>query len=50
MALFSNGGVGRSIRMQNARFEAERGPGEETTDEGKIKRRNVRLNTVVVFQ
>jgi hypothetical protein len=24
--------------MQEARFEVEHGPGEETTDEGKIKR------------
>jgi hypothetical protein len=31
-------------------FEVERGVGEETTDEGKIKRRNARLETVVVFQ
>jgi hypothetical protein len=38
MALFSNGGIGGSIRMQEACLEVERGPGEETTDEGKIKR------------
>jgi hypothetical protein len=38
MALFGNGGVGSSIRMQQVPFEVENGPGEETTDEGKIKR------------
>jgi hypothetical protein len=35
MALFSNSGVGGSIRMQDARFEVERGPGKETTDRGR---------------
>jgi hypothetical protein len=34
--------------MQEVRFEVERGPGEETTDEGKIKGRTLRLGTVVV--
>lgn len=43
MALFSNGGIGGSIRMQEARFEVECGPGEETIDEGKIKGRTLRL-------
>lgn len=38
MALYSNGGVGGSIRVRDARFEVERNLGEETTDEGKIKR------------
>jgi hypothetical protein len=31
MALFSNGGIGGSIRMQEVRFEVESGPGEKTT-------------------
>lgn len=38
MALFGNGAIGGPIRMQEMRFEVERGVGEETTDEGKIKR------------
>jgi hypothetical protein len=32
------------------RFEVERGGGEETTDEGKIKGRTLRLGAVVAFQ
>jgi hypothetical protein len=38
MALSDNGIIDGPIRMQEARFEVERGVGEETTDEGKIKR------------
>ncbi len=38
MALFGNGGIDGPIRMQEARFEVERGAGEDTTDDGKIKR------------
>ena len=39
MALFSNCGVGGSIRVQGRVLKSiERGLGEETTDEGKIKR------------
>jgi len=38
MAPFGNGVIGGPIRMQEAYFEVERSPGEETTDEGKIKR------------
>ena len=34
MALFGNGDIGGPIRMQEARFEVERGPGEEAIDEG----------------
>jgi hypothetical protein len=33
-----------------AQFEVERGPGEETTDEGEIKGRTLRLWAVVCFQ
>ncbi len=50
MALFGNGGIGDPIRMQEARFEVERGVGEETTDEGKIKGRTLRLGAVAAFQ
>jgi hypothetical protein len=35
--------------MQDARFEVERGPGEETTDDGRIKAGNVRLGRGSVF-
>lgn len=38
MALFGNRGIRGSIRMQQVLFEVEGGPGEETSDEGKIKR------------
>ncbi|VTZ25777.1 hypothetical protein MPC4_220010 [Methylocella tundrae] len=38
MALFGNGVIGGSIRTREVHFEVESSPGEETTDEGKIKR------------
>lgn len=50
MALFGNGAIGGLIRMQEVRFEVERSVGEETTDEGRIKGRTLRLGTVVSFQ
>jgi hypothetical protein len=34
MALFNNGAIRASIRMQKAQIEIGRGPGEETTDRG----------------
>jgi hypothetical protein len=50
MALSGNGVIHGPIRMQEARFEVERGVGEATTDEGRIKGHTLRVGAVAVFQ